>query len=64
METDMITTMKESTAKGTCNQRLQSGQERSDEEVMLMEVRGKKLPEGGDGRKEGTERVRKGEHGE
>ena len=47
------THMKEkSTAKGTWNQRpkeLQPRQVRSDEEVMLMDLSGKKPPEAGDG---------------
>ena len=45
--------MKEkSTAKGTCKQRhkeLQPRQVRSDEEVMLVDLSGKKLPEAEDG---------------
>ena len=50
--------MKEkSTAKGTWNQRhkeLQPRQVRSDEEVMLTDLSGKKPPEAGDGKNRGV----------
>lgn len=40
--------MKKSMATEPYNQRLQAGQQSCNEEVMLMEVKGKKQPEGGD----------------
>ena len=45
--------MKKSIAKGTYNQKhkeLQPRQVRSDEDLMFMDLRGKKLPEAGDGK--------------